>query len=206
MHAAPAIRRTLGLAALGLVLAGSTGCVRIGSKPPERLLSISADARIAPGTSQSASAQSALFVELPDAAKTIANQRVAVRASPNAYAYVPKAMWADTPARQFRAVLSETIAAKTGRLVLDPGQYLAQSNQILHGDLIDFGVDAQSNRAIVTYDASLLAPDGQTVRRQRFSATRPVSDIDADSVAGPISQAANDVATQVADWLGKPAQ
>ena len=203
MTAAPIIRRTLGFAALGLMFAATAGCVRIGAKAPDRLLSISADARIAPGTGQSASAQSALFVELPDSAKTIANQRVAVRASPNAYAYVPKALWTDTPARQFRAVLSETIAARTGRLVLDPGQYLAQSNQILHGDLIDFGVDAQSNMAIVTYDASLLAPDGQTVRRQRFSASRPVSDIDADTVAGPISEAANEVATQVADWLGK---
>lgn len=202
MTAGPA--RMLRLAALGLVLAGASACVRIGSKPPERLLGISSEARIAPGTTQSASAASALFVELPEVPRTIATQRVAVRASANAYAYVPKALWADTPARQFQSLLSETITARTGRLVLDPGQYLAQSNQILHGDLIEFGVDAGSSKAVVTFDASLLAPDGKTVRRQRFSASRPVSTIDADHVAGPISQAANDVAGQIADWLGKP--
>ena len=203
MLAAPAFGRCARFAALGLLFLGTTACVRIGAKPPERLLGISSDARVAPGTSQSASAQSALFVELPDVPKTIATQRVAVRARAKAYAYVPEALWADTPARQFQTLLRETITARTGRLVLDPGQYLAQSNQILHGDLMEFGIDAASNRAIVTFDASLLAPDGQTVRRQRFSASRPVSAIDAEHVAGPISAAANEVAAQIADWLGK---
>ncbi|MBO9576485.1 MAG: membrane integrity-associated transporter subunit PqiC [Sphingobium sp.] len=200
----PALSRTLRFVALGLMLAGTSACVRIGAKPPEQLLSINAEARLAAGAPQSASAQSALFVELPDVPRTLATQRVAVRASANSFAYVPKALWADTPARQFQSLLGETIAARTGRLVLDPGQYLAQSSQILHGDLLEFGVDATGNKAVVTFDASLLAADGQTVRRQRFSASRPVSDIDADHVAGPISAAANEVATQIADWVGKP--
>jgi cholesterol transport system auxiliary component len=204
MIAAPALGQAVRLAALGLILAGTAGCVRIGAKPPERLLSISTDARLAPGTDQSAEAQTALFVELPDVPKTIATQRVAVRASSTSYAYVPKALWVDTPARQFQSLLSETIAARTGRLVLDPGQYMAQSNQVLNGDLIEFGIDAATNRAVVTYDASLLATDGKTVRRQRFSATRPVRNISSDQVASPISEAANEVAGQVSDWLGKP--
>ncbi len=111
--------------------------------------------------------------------RTISTQRVAVRSDSTSYAYVKDALWADTPAHQFQALLSETIAAKTGRLVLDPSQYAAQAGQVLHGDLIDFGVDAGTGMAIVTYDASLLTPDGQTVRRQRFSATALVGKIDA---------------------------
>ncbi len=197
------IRRTLGLAALGLLLASTAACVRLGNKPPEQLLAIASDARLAAGATQSGAAQSALFVERPDVPKAIQTQRVAVRASATSYAYVPKALWVDTPASQFQALLGETIAARTGRLVLDPGQYPAQIGQILHGELIEFGIDAPGNRAVVTFDASLLGQDGTTVRRQRFSATRPVARIEAGAVAAPISAAANEVATQVADWLGQ---
>lgn len=199
----PLARRALHFAGIGLLFAGTAACVKIGSNPPERLLGISSDARVAAGTNQSAAPQSALFVEAPRVPRTISTQRVAVRSDSTSYAYVKDALWADTPAHQFQALLSETIAAKTGRLVLDPSQYAAQAGQVLHGDLIDFGVDAGTGMAIVTYDASLLTPDGQTVRRQRFSATAPVGKIDAASVAPPISKAANEVAGQVADWIGK---
>ncbi|HEY1125654.1 MAG TPA: ABC-type transport auxiliary lipoprotein family protein [Sphingobium sp.] len=199
----PLARRALRFAGIGLLFAGTAACVKIGSNPPERLLGISSDARVATGANQSAAPQSALFVEMPRVPRTISTQRVAVRSDSTSYAYVKDALWADTPAHQFQALLGETIAAKTGRLVLDPGQYAAQGSQVLHGDLIEFGIDARSGTAIVTYDASLLTPDGQTVRRQRFSATAPVGKIDASSVAPPISKAANEVATQVADWIGK---
>lgn len=205
MHAGAAVRRTLGLAALGLLVATTAGCVRIGTKPPEQLLAIASDARIAAGAAQSGAAQTALFVERPDVPKAIQTQRVAVRTNATSYAYVAKALWVDTPANQFQALLGETIAARTGRLVLDPGQYPAQIGQILHGELIEFGIDAQGRRAVVTFDASLLDRDGTTVRRQRFSATRPIAKIDSAHVAAPISAAANEVATQVADWLGPAA-
>lgn len=197
-------RRTMRVVGTGLLVATAAACVRIGSPPPERLLSINSDARVAAGTNQSAASQAALFIESPRVPRTISTQRVAVRADPTSYAYVKNALWADTPAHQFQALLGETIAARTGRLVLDPGQFAAQGSQVLHGDLIDFSVDARSGMAVVTYDASLLTPDGQTVRRQRFTANAPVSKIDAATVAPSISKAANDVAVQVADWVGKP--
>ncbi len=62
----------------------------------------------------------------------------------------------------------------------------------------------RAKQAVSTYDASLLTPDGLIVRHQRFSASAPVADIDADKVAPAISKAANQVAGQVADWIGKP--
>jgi cholesterol transport system auxiliary component len=46
-----------------------------------------------------------------------------------------------------------------------------------------------------------MSMDGQSVKRQRFSASVPVSAIDADSVAPAISRAANQVAESVADWV-----
>jgi cholesterol transport system auxiliary component len=72
---------------------------------------------------------------------------------------------------------------------------------MLEGNLLEFGVDAAKRSAVVTYDASLMSPDGLRLTRQRFSASVPVDEIDASSVAPAISQAANEVATAVADWI-----
>lgn len=198
------IRLTLSAATLGLLFAGTSGCVRIGEKPPARLLGIATEARLNPGTAQSGTPQSALFIDPPAVPRALGTQRIAVRVDPTSYAYVQKALWVDTPAHQFRSLLAETISARTSRLVLDPGQYPAQPANVLHGSLAEFGIDAAQHRAVVTFDASLVGADGQTVRRERFSATAPIGKIDADTVAPAISKAANDVAAAVADWIAKP--
>jgi len=190
----------------GLLLASiaallSTGCVRIGAKPPSTLLTISTQAEAPAGETVTATREQALFIDLPTAARAITSLRVAVQDSPTSFAYVKNALWVDSPARQFQSVLAETVRVRTGRLVLDPGQFLARRGQVLEGNLLEFGVDAASKRAVVTYDATLASPDGQQVMRQRFSAAVPLSRIDANSVAPAISQAANEVATAVADWI-----
>ncbi|MBT2188566.1 ABC-type transport auxiliary lipoprotein family protein [Sphingobium nicotianae] len=196
-----AYRRPAGLALLAGALILTGGCVRFGGKAPARLLAITAASPAPAGETISASVDKALFVNLPTTPRAIAPLRVAVRNNDNSYAYVKDAVWADTPARQFQAVLAETIRTRAGRLVLDPGQYLARRGQMLEGNLLDFGIDAAAHRAVVTYDASLMSMDGQSLKRQRFSAAVPVNQIDADTVAPAISEAANQVATAVADWV-----
>jgi len=106
----------------------------------------------------------------------------------------------DTPRNLFRALLAETVAARNGTLVLDPGQFSADPGRRLMGDLIDFGIDARAMQAVVTFDASLMGKGG-TVTKRRFSATVPISHIDENSVAPAIGKAANAVAVEVADWL-----
>ena len=138
---------------------------------------------------------------MPVVPRAIATLRVAVRDSANSFAYVKDALWVDAPSRQFQGVLAETVRVRTGRLVLDPGQFLARRGQMLEGTLLEFGVDATRMHAVVTYDATLMTHDGQQVTRQRFSASVPVNRIDAANVAPAISQAANEVATAVADWV-----
>ena len=197
----PVLRRAAGLALAVTAALMSAGCVRLGPKPPSTLLTITSQAAAPAGEVLSATSQQALFVDLPVVPRAIATLRVAVRDSANSFAYVKDASWVDTPARQFQGVLAETIRVRSGRLVLDPGQYLARRGQMLEGNLLEFGVDAARMRAVVTYDATLMAPDGQQVTRQRFTAAVPVGRIDAASVAPAISQAANEVATAVADWI-----
>lgn len=175
------------------------GCVKFGGKPPASLLTIDSAARVAPGTLAQGSAGVVTIIE-PDVPKALTTTRVAVRASDDSYAYVPKAFWVDTPRNLFRAVLAETVAARNGVLVLDSGQFSASPGKRLTGDLVEFGIDARARQAIVTFDAALMGSEGVMAKR-RFTATAPVRTIDEDNVAPAIGVAANAVAVQVADWL-----
>lgn len=192
-------------AAIPLVLAlvaALSGCVSFGGKPPEQLLSLDAVHKVTPGTLRSVSAGSTITVADPEAPKLIDTVRVPVRTSPTSIAYVTKVQWADTPRHLFQKLLSETIAATSNRIVLDPGQYSADAGQRLMGELIEFGLDEASNSAVVTYDAILAGPGGTAISRQRFTASAPIgAKIEAGSIGAPLNQAANKVAADVAAWL-----
>jgi cholesterol transport system auxiliary component len=187
----------LALCLMSMALLG--GCVRFGTKPPASLLTIESAQRVAPGTAAQDGSGVVTIIE-PDAPKALSTVRVAVRASDNSYAYVPKAYWVDVPRNLFRAVLAETVTARNGTLVLDSGQFSANPGKRLTGDLIEFGIDAHNRQAVVTFDAALLG-QGSVITKRRFTATAPIRNIDADTVAPAISVAANAVAVQVADWL-----
>src|SRR3546814_5571927 len=109
-------------------------------------------------------------------------------------------LWVDRPGCLFQRLLSETIAANTVRVVLNPDQFSGEPSTRLQGELIDFGIDARSSQAVVTYDAILLGENGATMTKRRFSATRPVSPIEPARVGRALNDAANDVAAQVAVW------
>jgi len=194
-------RRFAGPLLITLALLGTSGCVRFGAKPPERLLTITTQSAAPAGEQLSRTIEGALFVDMPAVPRSIATLRVAVRNDTNTFAYVKDALWVDQPSRQFQGMLAEMIRTRTGRLVLDPGQYLARRGQMLEGNLLEFGIDAGQRRAVVTYDASLMSLDGKSVKRQRFSANVPIGKIEAGTVAPAISDAANQVAIAVADWV-----
>lgn len=179
----------------------TAGCVRFGTNPPDRLLGLTSTSSVEAGKVITGTSGSAITVLPPLIARSIGTPRVAVTDSSGAFAYVKDAIWVDTPDKLFQGLLSETIAVRTGRLVLNPGQFISEPNRQLIGQLISFGIDAGRKEAVVTYDASLLAPDGATINKQRFSATAPIGKIDAKTVAPAISAAANSVAEQVADWI-----
>ncbi|HEX7856512.1 MAG TPA: ABC-type transport auxiliary lipoprotein family protein [Sphingobium sp.] len=190
-------RSPLILGLLSLTLLG--GCVKFGAKPPSTLLTIDSAARIAPGTSPDANNGVVTIIE-PDVPKALQTVRVAVKTDSNDFAYVPKAFWVDTPRNLFRAVLAETVSARNGTLVLDSGQFTVAPGRRLTGDLVDFGIDARTKQAVVTFDA-VLVDKGSVVTKRRFTATAPVGNIGPKGVARPIQDAANAVAVQVADWL-----
>jgi cholesterol transport system auxiliary component len=196
-HKKPGLIPLALLAALAL-----PGCVSFGGKPPERLLSLDAAQKVAPGTLRRADAGRTITIADPEAPKMLDTVRVPVRTAPTAVAYVAKVQWADTPRHLFQKLLAETIAATSNRIVLDPGQYSADAGQRLMGELVDFGLDEASGNAVVTYDAMLAGPGGVAIAKQRFTASVPVGGrIDAGSIGAPLNSAANKVAADVAAWL-----
>ena len=193
-------RTILALAAASLPLAG---CISFGAKPPETLLTIASTQPVAVGAAQSSAAARTVTVAVPAVPQALATNRVPVQATPTTIAYVKEALWAEPPARLFARLVADTLTARTGRVVLTPAQSLSDPGARLGGELRNFGLDAASRQAVVTFDASLIRINATNVEKRRFEARVPVAAIDAASAGPALSDAANQVAAQVADWVGR---
>lgn len=189
------------LMTMGLMLATLGGCVSFGAKAPPRLLTIRTEAALAAGQTFNSQGLPSLLVLLPEVPRTIATTRVPVQVNPTSVAYVKDAQWSEAPRDLFHQLLTETITAGGALFVIDEDQYGLKPRRRLSGDLLDFGLDAQTKEAVVTYDATLTDSASGEATRRRFTARVPVSDIRADRVAQPINQAANQVAQQIAAWV-----
>lgn len=195
--------RTFAASSLSLALAclALGGCVKLGQKPPPRLLTISADAALPSGQSVSSAGIPTVMVVTPEVPHKIDTMRVPVQINATAVAYVKDAQWSDTPRRMFARLLIDTIAAGGEVFVVSSDQYGMPAGARLSGELVDFGVDARTREAVVIFDAVLAKPEGDQAVRRRFTARAPVRDIEADKVAEPINRAANQVAVEVAAWV-----
>jgi cholesterol transport system auxiliary component len=184
------------------VIALSLGaCVSFGGKAPPSLLVLTAANGVANGTAKSGASSEALIVLLPEAPRKLDSNRVPVQIDDSSIAYLKDAVWADKPSRLMQLLLMETIAAKSGRLVLNETDAGGKATQYLSGSLLEFGVDASTTEAVVVYDAVKLVR-GQSVEKKRFEARRPVSAVEPGPAGIALNAAANDVAVQVSDWIG----
>jgi cholesterol transport system auxiliary component len=177
------------------------GCISFGAKPPESLLSLTPARSVAPGTAINGDVAQAIAVLVPDAPARLDVTRVPVQVDDTQVAYVKDAVWVDKPARLFRRLLGETIRAKTGRLVIDNDDAALTPKNQLRGTLVDFGYDARTSSVVVTYDA-IRDVNGTQVMTRRFSATVPGVVAEAAPVGAALNLAANQVANEVADWVG----
>lgn len=176
-----------------------SGCISFGAKPPEELLRLTPAQTISPGAGQSVSPGEAIAVLAPGVPAELATNRVPVRSGTTAVAYVKDAQWIEPPARLFQQLLSDVIAARTGRPVLSDRQLNFDPGMRVTGQLRSFGVDEATQSAVVTFDAAIAR--GTTVQTRRFEARVPVSAIEAAPVGLALNQAANQVAAEIADWL-----
>ncbi|MEN2786259.1 ABC-type transport auxiliary lipoprotein family protein [Sphingomonas qilianensis] len=186
-----------------LALLPLSACISFGAKPPPSLLTLTAAQALPTGQTQSSATAATITIAVPSFAQALATTRVPVQSSETTLAYVPDAQWVELPGRLFARLMSDTIAAKTGRVVLTPAQSFSDPGARLSGELRAFGVDAIRSEAVVTFDASLIRTSGTVVEKRRFETRVPIAAIEAGAVGVGINQAANQVASDVADWVGR---
>jgi cholesterol transport system auxiliary component len=190
------------LPAFGLAFAGAlalSGC--FGGKAPDFYMALTPAQPLPAQAARTAADGEAITVVVPTIARELSTQRVPVRTGGTRIEYLKGAQWVEIPNTLFARLLSETIAARTGRVVLDPKQFTFDPGTRLTGQLHTFGVDADRSEAVAVYDAAL-ARAGAAVSTRRFEARVPLAAVDAASVGPALNQAANQVAAEVAAWVG----
>lgn len=190
------------LLALGLAVP-LAGCFSFGAKPPPTLMTLTAASPVAVGQPQSSPVGSGVLILVPAIPQALATARVPVQSDPTNVAYLKNAQWVEPPQQLFARLLADTVTSKTGRVVLSTSQSMVDPGVRLSGELRNFGVDAATREAVVTYDGSMLRGGGTNVEKRRFEARVPVAEITGNAVGPAINQAANQVASEVADWIGR---
>jgi cholesterol transport system auxiliary component len=197
-----AFPRTAAALSIAASLAGCSlgGLLGGGGKPPPVLFTLTSDAPAA-APARSAAVGETVTVRVPAIPKELRTIRVPVQIGPTQVQYVTNLQWVDTPDRLFQELVEETIRRTTNRVVLDPGQSTLDPGLVVTGELNRFGYDAQQGVVVVQYDASLATQSGTHVETRRFEASVP-ADGTAATVSTGLNEAANQVAHQVAQWIG----
>lgn len=195
---ATGIALTLAAALSGCSLGGLLGG---GGKPPVTLVTLTPEAAEPAQIARTAAAGQAVTINIPTVPKELAAVRVPVQVGPTDVQYVTNLTLVDTPDRLFQGLVAETVRRTTGRVVLDPGQTNLDPGITVAGQLQQFGYNASTGQVTVTYDASLATAGASEVRTRRFTASAP-ADGTAATVGPALNRAANQVALDVARWIG----
>lgn len=190
------IRRFLLAAVAALALSGCFG----GGGPTELLTLTPTQSRPASGP-RSAAEGRMITVTTPSAPNSLNNNRIPVYVSATVIQYLKDAQWVEEPTELFRNLLSETIAARTTYVVVDPALYTQTAGVTLSGQLLQFGFDPTTMEVVALFEGAIARPD-QNVVTNRFETRIPVAEATAAAVAPALNEAANRVAADVAAWLG----
>ena len=172
-----------------------------GKKVPPTLLTLTSSAPAPASVSRAAAPGEAITIDVPVIPKELATTRVPAQVGPTAIAYVKNVQWVESPDRLFQDLLQETVIRTTNRVVLDPRQSALDPGLHLTGTLTRFGYDTQLGAVLVRYDGALSTAGGTRVETRRFEAQVP-ADGTAATVGPALNAAANQVAAQVAQWVG----
>jgi cholesterol transport system auxiliary component len=187
--------------ALSLTACSLGGLLGGGSKPPTTLVTLTPESAEPASIARTAAAGQAVTIDTPTVPHELANVRVPVQLTPTDVQYVANLQLVDAPARLFQGLLAETVRRTTNRVVLGAGQTSLDPGLTVSGELQRFGYDASTGQVVVTYDGSLSTAGGNRVDTRRFTATA-AADGTAASVGPALNRAANQVALDVAKWIG----
>ena len=189
-----ALAGALGACSLGGMLGG-------GGKPPATLQTLTPEAADPGPIARTVNAGQAVTIGTPAISKELRTVRVPVQLNATDIQYVANLQWVDTPDRLFQDLIAETVRRTTNRVVLDSRQTALDPGLVVAGALQRFGYDAASGQVVVVYDASLSTEGGSHVEARRFTASA-AADGTAASVGPALNHAANQVALEVAKWIG----
>ena len=192
-----------GALALSMALSACSvgGLLGGGGKPPTTLVTLTPEAAAPAQLARSVGAGQAVTINVPTAGKELTAVRVPVQVTPTDVQYVANLTLVDVPARLFQGLLAETVRRTTNRVVLDPAQTTFDPGLTITGELQRFGYDASTGQVIVSYDAALSTAGGNRVETRRFTASAP-ADGTATTVGPALNRASNQVALDVAKWIG----
>jgi cholesterol transport system auxiliary component len=189
------------LAAAALAGCSLSSLMGGGGKAPTTLATLTPEAPDPGNIARAAAAGQAITIQTPIVSNELRTVRVPVQLTPSDVQYVTNLQWVDSPDRLFQHLLQETVRRTTNRVVLDPAQTGLDPGVILQGELERFGYDASTRQVMVVYNASLSSAGGTQVQTRRFVATAP-ADGTGRSVGPALNRAANEVAMEVAKWIG----
>ncbi len=196
--------RAVSLLALSL-LAACGPLVQIGgnSPSPDALYTLSATSPAAVPVGQvPVNLADAVTVQVPTVPGALQTLRIPVSVSETSFQYVKGTQWAEQPNRLFQRLLTDTLV-DAGIAVVDPRTAGVGGKRVLSGQLVAFGVDVRGNapKVQVRYDATLSTPAG--LRQRRFEREAALSRVDGAEAAVALNMAANQVAADVAAWVGR---
>jgi cholesterol transport system auxiliary component len=195
------LTKTASAVALLLALSGCAGLLGGGGKPPVTLVTLTPEAAEPAQIARSAGAGQAVTVATPSAARELSTVRVPVQLTSSDVQYVANLQLADAPAKLFADLVAETVRRTTNRVVLNADQTNLDPGLTVNGELRRFGYDASTGQVVVTYDGSLSTAGGNRVETRRFTATA-AADGTSGTVGPALNRAANQVANEVAKWIG----
>lgn len=177
------------------------GCLSFGEDPPPTLLTLTASSAAVAGSGATSEAGPTIALVEFGAPQRLNVIRVPVQVSDSEVAYLKDAVWVEKPARLFRRLIAETIRAGGDRLVIDGDEPGVGAAILLRGDVREFGYDSLTSSVVVRFDAIKSGP-GEEVESRRFEAEVSGVPAEAGEVGAALNDAANEVAGQVAEWVG----
>lgn len=193
-------RARMGILAVSLSVS-LAGCISLGSEPPPSLLTLTPTAEAPAGPGARGTMSGAILVAEPEAPAKLSVPRVPVQIDDTNIAYLKEAFWVEQPSRLFRRLLGETIRTRSGRIVVDSNEVAVPPTDVVRGTLREFGYDARNQSVIVRFDA-VRTGAGTEIQTRRFESIVPGITAEAGPVGVALNRAANDVAEQVAEWVG----
>lgn len=188
--------------ALAAALGGCSISNMLGAgKPPTTLQTLTPEMADPGAMTRAANAGQAVTIAFPVVPKELRTTRVPVQVTPTDVQYVTNVQWVDTPDRLFQALVAETVRRTTNRVVISPNQTALDPGVMVSGQLQRFGYDAATGQVMVEYDATMTTAGGNQVQSRRFVASAPADGTSA-TVGPALNRAANQVAQEVAQWVG----